>query len=90
MGSTSSAWWSRKFVLIVAFPVLATLIGLAATRYAQKYFFVDEQPPKTQPRTSISSIDAYKRIVADLERRDLETRPRTRYLSLVHRYNDPT
>ena len=49
-----------------------------------------KQEPQATPRPLVTDTDAYQHIVADLQRRDPEVRPRLRYLTLLHRHNDPT
>lgn len=43
-----------------------------------------------KPRSPLTAVATYERIVQDLQRRDDEARPRLRYLTLLHRYNEPT
>jgi hypothetical protein len=42
-----------------------------------------------RPRTPVSLAAAYDRLAADISRRDREDRPRIRYLTLLHRHNEP-
>jgi hypothetical protein len=49
-----------------------------------------KDPPLEQPRPTVSTHDAYERMLADLQRRSAEDRPRIRYLTLLHRHNDPS
>jgi hypothetical protein len=46
--------------------------------------------PAVKPRPAVSSAATYGRIATDLQRHDSETRPRLRYLTLQHRYNEPS
>jgi hypothetical protein len=46
--------------------------------------------PAPKPRSVVSAAESYRHIVDDLRRRDPEARPRLRYLTLLHRHNEPT
>lgn len=98
----SGGWWSRNLWLVVLFPTLAAVVlvgvGLFKGWLHRRVGFDPEgrpingsvpKPPPPKPRTVVSAGDAYRLLVADLKRRDPEDRPRFRYLSLVHRHNDP-
>ena len=52
----------------------------------------DAAPASTasaKPRHPLADAAAYQIILADLQRRDEDTRPRLRYLTLLHRYGEP-
>jgi hypothetical protein len=101
MAGKSANWWARNFWVIVLFPALGgvLLVGVSVFKgWVHKWVGWDEQgrpieekkDPPAKPRPVVSAADAYQYIVADLKRRDPEIRPRLRYLTLVHRHNEPS
>jgi hypothetical protein len=98
----SRYWWVRHFWLLVMFPLIGALavagVGVLKGWLHQRVGYDSEgnrlketgpQVVSPAPREPISALDMYRNIVDDLQRRDLEARPRLRYLTLLHRYNDP-
>ena len=99
------SWWHRNFWKIVGFPTLAAvLVGGVAFVYAYLHnragFDKDGKainPPVPGPvapapptRTPIGEVGLLTLVVDDLTRAGKETAPHLRYLSLVHRHDDPT
>jgi hypothetical protein len=96
----SGNWWSRNLWALVLFPVLAAVLlaGVSVFKgWLHQRAGFDEQGkplqgaepklPPAKPRPALAAAEAYRHIVADLQRRDAELRPNLRYLSLVHRHN---
>jgi hypothetical protein len=98
--TTERSWWSRNFWIIVLFPCLAAvaLAGVSVFKgwlHQRAGFDSDGKPlvkdtAPTKLREPVSAVAAYQRIVADLQRRAAEVRPRLRYLTLLHRHNEPS
>ncbi len=99
---TSCGWWSRHFWKIVVCPVLAALLLALVEEFKGWLTQWIGSSPEVRPltrgganaaaaksRTVIADAVAYQRIVEDLKRRDVEARSRLRYLTLMHRHNEP-
>lgn len=102
IGKTLNQWWSRKIIRLVLLPCLAGLVlaGVSVFRgWLHRHIGFDSEgkplstitarSPASKPRRVVTAVSTYQRIVEDLQRRDDETRPRLRYLTLRHRFNDP-
>jgi hypothetical protein len=101
-GRLTSYWCSRNLWAIVIFPlvgaVLLAVVGIFKGWLHQRVGFDSEghrlaNPPAAsqtlKAREPLASVVIYRSILEDLQRRDVEARPRLRYLTLLHRYNNP-
>jgi hypothetical protein len=103
--NNKSSWLTRKMWAVVLLPVLAAVLLAGVSVFQgwlhRSFGFDDkgnrllpdrEQPAATasKPRSPVSPPDAARLLVEDLQRRPVEVRPRLRYLSLVHRHNEPS
>jgi hypothetical protein len=103
MGANPNGYWlTRKFWVVVIFPVIGALllagVGILKGWLHRRVGFDSDGKQLTStpsasepanPRELLGSVVIYRNILEDLRRRDEESRPRLRYLTLLHRYNEP-
>jgi len=93
------SWWKENLWKIVLFPALAGLIAIGYSLLqgtfhrwlgwdSQGRSVNGDKPPP--PRSPIPPADVLAALRADLDRAEPRQRPQRRYLTLVHRHNEPS
>lgn len=93
--------WKANLWKIVLFPAIAGLIAIGYSLMqgslhrwlgfdAQGHRLDGTNPPAAKSRSPIRPGDVFAALRADLDRAEPQVQPRRRYLTLVHRYNEPS